>query len=125
MIELTIEGEWSSDEENAEEDKTLTEDRKVFFYFWEIVTTDQWDDGKECDEDKFGKMTERFPVTRKEENQTCTEQESSKNGNNQRKTPRATISLFIMYISKHDLVLFLRDNLTREPTIEEVVDIHI
>jgi hypothetical protein len=124
MIELTIEGKWSSDKKNAEEDKALTENRKVFLYFGKVITTNEWDNWEKCDEDKLGKMAKRFPVTGKEENKTCTQKQRSEDRNDESKTPRASISLFLLYISEHDLVLFLCDNLTREPTIEEGVDIH-
>jgi hypothetical protein len=124
VIELSIESQWSSDEENSEEDKTLAEDRKVFLDFRKVITAHEWDNWEECDEGQFSKMTERFPVTREEENETRAEEQCSEDRNNESKTSRASVSLFFLYISKHDLVLFLCDNLTREPTIEEVMYIH-
>lgn len=124
VIELAIESEWGTYQENSEENKALPENWEIFFYFREVVTTKEWDNGEECDEDKLGKMSERFPVAGKKENQPCTEKQCSEDRNDKRETPRASISLLCLYISEHDLILFLCDNLTREPAIEEGVDIH-
>lgn len=124
VIELSIESNWCSDEKNSEENKASTENRKIFFYFWQIITTNERNNWEECDEDELAKMSEWFPVTCKEENKSCPKEQSPKNGNNQSKTTRTSISLFCLYISEHDLVLFLCDNLTREPTVEESMDIH-
>ncbi len=125
MVELSIESEWSAYEENTEENEALAENRKVFLYFRKVITANEWNNWEECDEDEFSKMTERFPVAGKEENEACAEKQCSKDRNYEGKTTRTSVSLFFLYISEHNLVLFLRDNLTREPTIEKGVDIHI
>lgn len=74
MVELSIESKRSSYEENAEEDEALTENRKVFLYFRKVITANEWDNWEERDENKLGKVPERFPVTRKEENKSCSQE---------------------------------------------------
>jgi hypothetical protein len=124
MIELSIERERSADEENSEEDKTLAENRKVFLYFWEIITARKWDNREECDEDELREVTERLPITGKKEDETCAQEESSENRDYEDKSTRASIALLFLDISEHDLVLFLCDDITRKPAIEESMDIH-
>jgi hypothetical protein len=124
VVELTIESEWCTDEEDSEKDEALSEYREIFLHFWEIVSAHKWDDRKECDEDEFREVTERLPITGKEEDESCTQEEGSEYWNNEGKSSRPCISFFWCYIRKHSLVLFLGDDTSREPTIEESMDIH-
>lgn len=74
MIELSIESQWSADEENSEKNKALSENWEIFLYFWQIVTTHKWNNREKCDEDELREVTERLPVTRKEEDEASTQE---------------------------------------------------
>jgi hypothetical protein len=124
IVELAIEGKWCPDEEYSEEYQTLAEDREVFLHFWEIVPAHKWDDRKECDEDELRDVTERLPITGKEEDEPGTQEESSEYWNNEGKSSRTRVWFFWFDISEHRGMLLLGDDTSREPTIEESMDIH-
>ena len=69
-------------------------------------------------------MTQRLPITRKEEDQAGAQKQRTQNRNDKCKSARTSISFFVVYISYHSSMLFRCNNARSEPTIQESMGIH-
>jgi hypothetical protein len=74
IVELSVECQGCTYQENSEKNKAFPENREVFSNLREIIASSEGDNRKKSNKKKLSKMTQRFPITREEEYETSAEE---------------------------------------------------